>query len=191
MGAVDVITFFLSLVYIFLAIRNNYWCFIVAIAQCTLWAYLDFIQYQLIFDGLLQVFYILMALWGIYLWQFKKEKEELPISYVGIKWNIISIFAGFGLALLLGYFSSFFLEANMRYLDSVTTLFAIIATFMLVLRKVDNWIYFIFVDAAYIYIYTKAGSPFLAGVMIIYTLMAIYGYYSWHQKFIFSINSDR
>jgi nicotinamide mononucleotide transporter len=132
-----------------------------------------------------------MALWGIYLWQCKKEKEELPISYVGVKWNIISIFAGFGLALLLGYFSSFFLEANMRYLDSVTTLFAIIATFMLVLRKVDNWIYFIFVDAAYIYIYTKAGSPFLAGVMIIYTLMAIYGYYSWHQKFIFSINSDR
>ena len=146
MGPIDLITFVLSLLYIYLAIRNNYWCFVVAIVQCSLWAYLDFFQYRLLFDGVLQIFYILMAIWGIYLWQAKDDDEAkvFPITYVGTTWNGISILIGLVLALCLAYGSTHFLEANMPYLDALTTIFAIIATIMLVHRKIDNWIYFVF-----------------------------------------------
>lgn len=183
MGTIDVITFLLSMLYIVLAIRNSVLCFFVAIIQCLLWTYLDFFKYLLIFDGLLQIFYIVMAVWGIFLWQKKEtSQKELPITYLSQSLHLWVILGGSFLALVMAYGSTFLLNAEMRYLDAFTTIFSVLATFMLVHRKIDTWIYFVISDALYVYIYLKAGSEMLALVMIIYTLMAIIGFYSWKKK---------
>jgi nicotinamide mononucleotide transporter len=182
MGTIDVITFVLSIIYILLAIKNNYLCFFVAIVQCTLWTYLDFCKYNLVFDGVLQLFYIVMAFWGILLWyKGGVKKDELPISNLAFNLHVWTILGGVLLAVGLAYGSEFFMDAKLRYLDSITTVLSILATFMLVQRKVDNWIYFIVADALYIYIYLKAGSLMLAIIMLIYTIMAIIGFLTWRK----------
>lgn len=186
MGAIDVITFVLSMLYIFLAIRNNVLCFFVAIIQCILWAYLSFFSYNLLFDGILQLFYIGIAMWGIYLWQKKDSgNKELNITYLSKGLHIWTIVGGTILAAFLAFSSEYFLFAQMRYLDAFTTVISVLATFMLVYRKIDNWIYFVIADALYVYIYIKAGSEMLALVMIIYSIMAVIGYVQWKKRMTF------
>ena len=187
MGTIDIVTFLLSMLYILLAIRNNYLCFYVAIVQCTLWTYLDFFRYHLVFDGILQIFYIGMAVWGIILWHKKDENESnLPITFLNKHQHYWTIIGGGILAMVLAYGSEFMMEAEMRYLDAFTTIISILATFMLIFRKVDTWLYFVLADALYIYIYIQAESIMLALVMVIYTVMAIIGYIKWKKMMLLS-----
>ena len=54
-----------------------------------------------------------------------------------------------------------------------------LATYYLVKRKIECWIYFIIADAIYIYIYWAQGAKLFAGMMVVYTVMAAVGYWQW------------
>ncbi len=181
MTPLDIIITILSLVYIFLAIRNNPMCFVVAIFQCGLWTYHDFVNLNLIFDGILQIFYIIMAIWGLITWRKSKGKDPLKITSLSWQINVATIISGILISIFVAYLSGSFFSTQLPYLDATTTGFAIVATYLLIYRKIDNWIYFIIIDLTYVYIYIKADSLLLAGIMVVYSIMAVIGYYNWRK----------
>ena len=96
----------------------------------------------------------------------------------------VSIIIGVGVGLLLAYVTGLFYKASWAYLDSLTTAFLMIATYFLVKRKLETWIYFIIADAIYIYIYWNQGAELFAYMMVIYTIMAIVGYAQWSREVV-------
>ena len=50
-------------------------------------------------------------------------------------------------------------------MDAFTTIFSIIATFFLVRRKLDNWMYWVMIDAVYVYLYASRGAFLFALLM--------------------------
>ena len=184
MTPVDFVITILSLFYIYFATQNKAICFVFGLFASGIWAYHDFTNLNLKFDGFLQIFYVGMSIWGLYKW--KKggdDQQELPITKMSTADHLsvigISALLGIGIA----WITRNIMDTSLPYLDAITTAFAIVVTYMLVIRKLENWIYWVAIDLAYVYIFINQSAPLLAGIMGIYTLLAIYGYKEWSKIF--------
>lgn len=181
----EILAVIFSTIYVLLAARGNILCWVFGNIGCAFWAYASFELYDLWVDALLQVFYIGMGFYGLYLWKFGgKSKTELPISTLPFKSHFPYFFGGIGLAFLFGYFFDNYTPAAATYLDSFTTVFAIIATFLTIKKLLESWLYWIVIDLLYVYIYSNQEAYLFALLMGIWTIMAVFGYFKWRKTII-------
>jgi len=174
-----------GIAYVVLAAREKVACWFWGIISCGLWAYASFELYKLWVDAALQLFYVGMGFWGLYSWKFGgKRRQKLAIRVLPFPQHLKIFAAGIFLALLFGYFFDNYTPAAATYLDSFTTIFAIIATFLVVRKIMENWLYWIVIDALYTYLYLSRGAYLFALLMATYTLIAIAGFYIWKKEFL-------
>lgn len=171
-----------ALVYVVLAARNNIWCWPWGIISCSLWTWCSYFLYDLYLDALLQVFYVLMGMVGWIRWAGKTNQSPESITSMTLKEHLLLFIIGIPLSMLFGFYFDEFTPAAATYLDSFTTVFAILATFLLVNKKVENWLYWIVIDAAYIYLYYSRGGWLFSLLMVVYTGIAIQGYFKWRKE---------
>lgn len=178
----DIIITIFSIIYLYFATQNKAICFVFGLLASAVWAYHDFINLNLKFDGVLQLFYVGMSIWGIYSWKHGgKGDSELPISHMAVKDHAYMMVGGIVVGGGIAWLTKNILFTALPYLDAVTTALAIINTVMLVMRKLENWLYWIVIDVIYVYIFIRQGAPLLAGMMGFYGMLAIYGYVEWRQ----------
>jgi nicotinamide mononucleotide transporter len=183
MTTIDIIITFLSILYIYFATQNKSICFVFGLFASTLWAYHDFANLNLKFDGFLQIFYVGMSVWGLIAWKKNHtHQEELQVTRMSWREHTHTFFVSLIVGVGLAWLTRNALTTALPYLDAITTAFAITATFMLIKRKLENWIYWIFIDITYIYIFIRQDAPLLAGIMGLYGLLAIYGFLEWRRS---------
>jgi len=169
-----------GLIYIYLVVQENVWCWFWGILSCALWAWSTYALYSLYVDAILNIFYVVMGFVGIYQWKFgSKDKSDLPITQMTVNQNVMVIVAGVALTFVFGFIFEKFTEAEKTYLDSFTTAFAVFATFMTIQKKLDNWIYWIVIDLLYIYIYWMIGAYLFMLLYMVYCVIAVNGYLKW------------
>ena len=141
-----------ALLYVVLAAQEKVWCWFWGIISCSLWAYASFAFYNLYLDALLQLFYVAMAVVGLYQWKYGGQAGEgLPISRLSARQHLFILAGGSAAALLFGYFFDEYTPAASTYWDAFTTVFSVIATLILVRKVLDNWAYWIITDLIYIW----------------------------------------
>jgi nicotinamide mononucleotide transporter len=173
-----------SIFYIVLAARENIWCWFFGIISCSLWGYVSF-NANLVADGWLQVFYVAISFWGIYEWKFQKKSakdKEMEISQLSLIQHAGIIALGVLISFPLVYILQKYSFAEAIYLDSLTTVFAVIATFMVARKIIENWLYWMVIDLIYIYLYGSRGLWMLAVIMVIYIVIAGFGYFNWKKE---------
>ena len=197
-GIVEWLATLAALIYVYLAARDNNWCWLFAAVSSALWAHQSFVVYGLVSDALLQVFYLVMAGVGIYRWQqpdgrgpTEETLDELAIAEspepaAGIvrmspREHLLVVVGGTITGLLLGYVVGSYAEATSTYADAVTTTFSVITTFLLIARRLENWLYWVVIDGAYVLIYLRSGAILFAALMVVYVIMAVYGYRNWRR----------
>ena len=153
-----------GILYVILAALRNNLCWIFAIASSGIFIYLC-LDGKLYIESVLQAFYIVMAIVGWVSWRKNGQSEsgqtdELldsqeskgdvktwPLSYHGF-----NILISGAVAFLLGFcFDTFTDQAN-PYMDAFTTIFSLAATYMVVKKVLENWIYWIVIDIVSIFI---------------------------------------
>lgn len=197
--ALDWVATVFSILYVWLAARDNNWCWLFAAVGSLIWAHQMLVVYGLPSDAVLQLFYLIMAAVGIYQWRREEKSQTQKIQTLDSiavqqeeKQGSISTmspgehFAVIAGGLLLGYGLANFMAMYrpglyMMYWDGITTTFSILATFLLIARRIENWLYFIVIDAVYIYIYLSRGADLYALIMLVYIAVAIYGYVNWSR----------
>lgn len=183
MGWVDWTTTITALIYVILAARDNVWCWFFGIISCSFWAYASYAYYQLYLDALLQVFYVGMSFWGIYRWQRGGQGgKELPISRFPWTIHLGLITLGLFLSGVFGVLFASYTGAAATYWDASTTIFSVIATLLLVQRKMENWLYWIVIDLLYAGLYYSRGAALFAVLMVLYTVIAFFAYRNWRRK---------
>lgn len=183
MSTLEIIATVLSIVYIVLAVKNKALCFVFGLIASLVWGYVSLYSYNLVFDAVLQIFYVGMSVYGLYLWRKGSDQvDALPITHMTSRDHLMTLVIGAALGAGVAYVTGLFYEASWPYLDSLTTAFLMLATFYLVKRKIECWIYFIVADAIYVYIYWAQGATLFAGMMVIYTIMALIGYFQWDRQ---------
>ena len=171
----------LGVVYVVLAGRGSKWCWPPGIVSCALWAWATFSLYHLWIDALLQLFYVGMGFRGWYRWTRDGTAEELPVTTMGVRDHLRLWAIGLPLAFLFGWFFDAYTPAAATWLDAFTTVFAILTTWLVVQKKLENWLYWILVDGLYVYLYARQGAWLFMLLMVAYTLIAIAGWFRWRK----------
>lgn len=176
------LVFITALVYVVLAAIENVWCWLFGILASVLSVYLCFTG-NLFLESGLQVFYVVMGIYGWYQWlQGSKEKTAITIVSFSLLKNVPFFLTGCVIWLLLGILSSKYSSQAMPYLDGFITAFSIVATWMTAKKIIENWLYWIVIDALAIVLYASRDFYLMALLYIIYTLIALAGYLKWKNK---------
>jgi nicotinamide mononucleotide transporter len=130
-------------------------------------------------DTLLQVVYIILAVWGWYWWlKGGKNKSELKISKVSpkeITWlTLLGIISTILMTKYLGTIGD-----SAPLWDAMTTVLSLVATYMLTLKQVENWYVWITADVIYIWLYASQNLFLISVLYIIFLLMCLQGLKEW------------
>jgi nicotinamide mononucleotide transporter len=177
-----------ALIYVVLATRENKWCWSFGIISAALYIYINF-GIKLYLDAWLSLYYCLVGIYGWYAWikQFPKREESEKKSASSLR-NItlmqlgIAILAGIAGTFILGILSDRFTDSPLPYFDAALTSFSLVATFLTTQKILENWIFWVVIDAAYVLIYWNRLLPFTAVLFLIYTFVAAYGYFKWKKE---------
>jgi nicotinamide mononucleotide transporter len=180
-----------GILYVYFATKERAVCWIFGGVSSLSIAYAGFFLYKLYSDAILNIIYFLMALWGLWNWYGSKQSISVPVSRMSRREHFIYLGLSLLLALPVAFLFSAFTNAALPWLDAITTTFALGATVLTILKRLENWIYWIIIDLVYIGIYYSQGAYLFALLFVIYVLLAIKGYVSWQQTYTEKSNLEQ
>ena len=168
-----------SISYVILAAKENVWCWAAATVSVILYIYICFTA-QLYAETGLQIFYLIMAIYGYYNWNTNNRK--LQITEWSVLKHLFLILIGALLSFLMGFYFATYTDSKMPIIDSFTTVFSIIATYMIIKKVLENWLYWIVIDLVSVYLYYNRELQLTSILFMVYTIVAIIGYFTWLRK---------
>lgn len=161
--------------YTVLITYGSTWCWPMGIVSSCIFTYL-LLNKKLLAETLLQLFYVGF---GIYGWLTWGSDSSFQVTSLGWYTNALILAAG-GLAVgVSGFLLGRFTQAKLPYIDSFTTVFSLIATWMMVHAIFENWIYWVIIDAISIFMYADRGLYLASVLFAAYTFLALNGLYEW------------
>lgn len=185
----ELVAMLLALAYIILAAQGSLWCWPAAFISTSLYTVI-FYDVLLLMDSALNVYYLVMAVYGYWAWQKNTSTNALqnqstkntPLAIISWSTNIhlkacliLTV-----ISLVLGYVIANYTPAAFPYLDTFTTVFAVFATYLVTQKVLENWLYWVVIDALSIYLYIEKGLIPTTVLFVIYVVIAAYGYVKWH-----------
>jgi nicotinamide mononucleotide transporter len=169
----------LAVLYLALAIRQNIWCWLAAAVSTLIYLFIMY-DARLYMESALQVFYLAMAVYGWYQWRHGgSENGELQVSTWPVRHHVLAIGCVAVMVLISGTLLDEFTNAAMPHLDSLTTWGAIVATWMVARKILENWYYWFVIDAVSVGLYINRDLYLTAALFTGYLVMIIFGYRSW------------
>ena len=179
----DILTTVLGLIYIWLEYRASIALWFVGIIMPALdiWLYWSHGLYG---DAGMAVYYTLAAVYGFYIWKFKKTrklKQSLPIIHLPRRQYLPAT-----LFFLFAWGATYYILVNwtnstVPLLDSFTNALSFVGMWALARKYLEQWFFWIVVDVVCCFLYIQKGIPFKAGLYGLYVVIAIAGYYKWKQ----------
>lgn len=182
-GPLELVSVAFGLTYVVLASRENSWCWPAAFIGTGTAIFL-FWDASLVMESALNVYYLAMAIFGW--WQWQKggvAKTKLGISSLDIRHHLLLILLIIILTLTSGYLLTNNSNAALPYVDSFTTWSAVITTWMIAKKILENWLYWIVIDSVSVWLFIERDLYLYAALFFIYTIVAIFGYYFWLRSY--------
>lgn len=170
-----------SLLYVYFATKGKRICWFFALISTAIYSYI-FVAVELFLESGLQVFYVIMAIYGYFTWR-KNSHGSQKIRTWQFRHHIFNISFSALLTFILGYIFATRVGQESPYLDAFTTVFSIAATFMVAYRVLENWIYWIVIDSVSIYLYQSKSLYLSALLMLIFTFLAVKGLVTWRKLY--------
>ena len=165
-----------------LAAINNIWNWPVAIVSVGIYIFI-FFNTRLYADMGLQVYFMIMNVYGWYYWSRKPNNEEkTPVLLVTKKELILSAIATVVFTFILGTVLKY-TTASYPYIDSFCAACSLVAQVFLARKVLENWLIWIFVDIVYVGIYIFKGLELTAIMYGIYVAIALFGYIDWKKEY--------
>jgi nicotinamide mononucleotide transporter len=177
-----------SLLYVVLAAKGSIWCWPAAILSTVLYTVI-FYDVYLWMDSALQLYYLLMAVYGWFCWHknIPSNTQTYSNRLLYSQWTLqrhSSIIVLLTLvSLILGWIMATYTPAHFPYLDSATTVFAVFATYLITQKVLENWLYFIVIDLVSIYLYVEKDLIPTAALFGSFVILAAYGYWQWRKQY--------
>lgn len=175
---------FTALIYVFLAIKENIWCWSFGIVSSGLSVGVYFSE-SLWYESLLNVFYVVLGIYGWIVWsKTRGEKGAAEIKKIPSRELLIVSSLAVVSGIILGFISASYSENQFSYSDALLATFAVVATWMTARKYIENWIFWIVIDAcsAILYFFKGPSMYLFAILFIFYTFMAAVGYYTWRKS---------
>ncbi|MCF8366866.1 MAG: nicotinamide riboside transporter PnuC [Bacteroidales bacterium] len=128
-------------------------------------------------------FYFVMSVYGWYKWTRKDIKDHfIPISSNTRLQHFLSIAGTVVFFFILRFTLINFTDSTVPNIDAATTAIFIIGMWLMALKKIENWIYWIIGDVVSIPLYFHKGLMLTSFQYTVFLVLAISGYLEWRNK---------
>lgn len=189
----ELIAMLLALAYVILAAQGSLWCWPAAFISTAIYTII-FYDVSLLMDSALSVYYLVMAVYGYWIWQkntatdsqLQLKKQSSPIAIISwqASWHLKACLALTLASVALGYVMANYTSASFPYLDTFTTVFAVFATYLVAQKVLENWLYWVVIDFVSLYLYIEKGLMPTVVLFGIYIIIATWGYFKWRSLYI-------
>jgi len=181
---VEVLGVITSLIYLYFSVRQIIWLWPFGILSSALFI-LIFFSSKFYADMGLQVYYLGISIYGWYFWLHGSNtnagNEKPPIRRITrrLTWQLsaVGLVLFFGIVAILKYLT----DSDVTWGDGFTTAASIVATWMLARKILEHWLVWILVDAVAAALYFYKGLYPSTALYIIYSVIAILGYFQWKK----------
>lgn len=184
----EVLGFLTGVWCVFLVVRQSALNWPVGIINNVMWA-LVFTTAGLYADGVLQLIYIGLAIFGWISWVYVKRSTtnniatKLTITKMSpVYWSAIVIAAVLATSVVMWVLVTF-TTSTVPFFDAVTTSVSLLAVFAQARKKLEAWYLWIFVDIIYIPLYVHKGLWLTAICYIIFLILCIVGLRTWRKDY--------
>jgi nicotinamide mononucleotide transporter len=177
--SLELIAVLLAIFYLLLAVRQNILCWPAGIISSILYFFI-MKSAGLYMEAYLQIFYVFMGFYGWSQWKKVSNNSFVVNTWSGLK-HFYAISFVFILSFSSGFFMFSFTDAALPFIDAFVTWGAIIATYMVAKKLIENWIYWFVIDSVSILLFISRGLIPTAFLFGIYIVIIFFGYKSWKK----------
>jgi nicotinamide mononucleotide transporter len=168
-----------SLVYVVLAVLRIRWCWVAGGIGSLIYIWL-FARARLPMQSLLQVWYVGVAVFGFLRWS---HEGTMRISLLSWRGHVAGIAASLLLAVAIARFLAAETQAAWPHLDVSTMVLSLFATWLTARGKLENWLYWIVIDAVQAWLYAAQELVFTAFLFLVYLVIASVGFIEWSKTY--------
>ena len=182
MSPLEILGFVLSILAVWLTARQHIWCWPIGIVSVVVYAVV-FVEVKLYSDAALQIIYIFLQAYGWYIWLRTGPTPLVQRPVTRIAGTIAASYFAAGVAATsaVGYLMATRTDAALPYWDAGTTVFSLVAQWLMARKVLECWALWIAVDVVYVGIYLAKELRLTALLYVIFIALACYGWQQWHS----------
>lgn len=169
--------------------RESILVYPVGIISVLLYVYICF-NASLYADSGINLFYFFMSVYGWYHWTHRNGESvvrEISVNTfkqqaLGVFLTIVSFILIFSLIWFFKRHDVVYISSYIPYLDSFTSAVFLIGMWLMALKRVENWLYWIIGDLIAIPLYISKGLAFTSFQYLVFLIVAILGYIEWRKR---------
>ena len=150
-----------------------------------LYTYFCFSWWGLYAEGSLNFYYTVMSIYGWVLWSQQNretKQKKIRITRSSFREWLIAL-AFFIIAWIILYFVlKKYTDSNVPWGDSFASASAYTGMWLMARKKLENWVWWILTNIASIPLYFYKGAVFTSVQYVVFLVLAILGYITWHKK---------
>ncbi len=182
MFSLELIAVVLTLLAVYLTVRQIIWCWPLGMISVALYAVV-FYEVRLYADMGLQGLYFGLAAYGWWAWLHGGEDHgELEVSLTSGRRRLLLLLGATLGGILLGQTLTHFTNASLPFVDSVLTSFSIAAQWMQTRKLLESWLVWLAVDVCYIGMFLYKGLYPTAGLYTVFLVLAAMGFAQWRRS---------
>lgn len=189
-GKIELAGTIASIICVYLATKHNQWTWFFGAIGVILFGVL-FYHYKLYSDAGLQIlFFLPMQVYGFIVWQRMAHDandflvtKSFPNEEIGdvFLWPFLVVII-FALSMVNGVVMDTYTDAALPYVDALTTWLSIFAQVLMIRKFWESWILWIVMDVIAIGVYTSRELYVVAGLYVIFLVMATMGLIKWRKN---------
>jgi len=181
MNPIELIAVFAAILYLVLAVRQNILCWFAWIISSCLYFFIMF-QANLYMESLLQIFYIVMGIYGWMQWSKGVSEGGFEVNTMTSLQHTKVLGCILFLSIFFGLFLEKFTDAAMPFWDSLTTWGAVLTTYLVAKKFIENWIYWFVIDFISVFLFISRDLYLTAGLFFAYLIIICFGYKAWKSQ---------
>ena len=137
-------------------------------------------------ESALNVFYLLMAIYGFYYWLKGREHAmpSRPVGVLALRWHATAILVIAVLIGISGLLLARYTPQAYPYADSFTSWTAVWATWLTARKVLENWWYWLVINVVSVWLFLQKELVLTALLFVIYIAMIPFGYLAWRRSFL-------
>lgn len=169
-----------GVVQVLMARQNNVHNYLFGIVAILISIYVLY-QSQLYADILLNLYYLVMSIYGWFYWKMGKQQQEAPIAYANRREHVVATGIVLGCFVLMAYWLGQHTDSDVPYWDAVVVAFAWAGMWLMAKRKIENWVYLNISNLISVPLLIYKELYIYAGLTAFLFTVAISGYIKWKR----------
>lgn len=169
--------------------RESILVYPIGIVSVLIYVYICF-HARLYADAGINFFYFVVSVFGWYHWTHKNgrvETREITVNtarenVLHVFLVLVSFFLILGLIWIFNRHDTVYMSSFVPYLDSFTTAIFLIGMWLMALKRLENWLYWIVGDLIAIPLYYSKGLVFSGFQYFVFLVLAVMGYIEWRNR---------